>query len=427
MKHALTLLSALALSTTPAMAAPTGEEEITFTARSGESTSAYRGTLSVPENRADPQSRQITLSYVRFPATTPEPGPPIVYLAGGPGGSGSGTARGPRYPLFMEMRRHADVIAFDQRGTGDSTALPECVSSVIESPTEPVSDAEYAEAHRRAALECAEFWRAEGVDIAGYTTAESVRDLSALRQHLGAETIDLWGISYGTHLALAALAAIPDEVGRAILASAEGLDQTVKLPARTDAYFARLQAAVDAQPAARALYPDIAGMMRRVHRKLEEEPLLLDIEPAQGEPFSFLLQRPHMQQLTSSLIADPGRTSMALALYASLDRGDTEPMKALLATIDPVEPIDFDAMPLAMDVASGVSPARLEVFERQAPDGLVGRYLNAPMPQLAGLFPELDLGEQFRTGPFGNTPVLLLTGTLDGRTYPEGQSEAAPG
>ena len=40
----------------------------------------------------------------------------------------------------------------------------------------------------------------------------------------------LWGISYGSHLALAALNEIPSEIDRIVIASAEGLDQTVKLP-----------------------------------------------------------------------------------------------------------------------------------------------------------------------------------------------------
>jgi pimeloyl-ACP methyl ester carboxylesterase len=33
----------------------------------------------------------------------------------------------------------------------------------------------------------------------------------------------------------------------------------------------------------------------------------------------------------------------------------------------------------------------------------------------------------FREGPYGDTPVLLLSGTLDGRTYVESQAEALAG
>lgn len=429
MMRPLALISALAMAACacPLAAQPIGEVAVTFTAQAGDSVEAYRGSLEVPENRSDPASRTITLSYIRFPATGEDPGPPIVYLAGGPGGSGSGTATGPRFALFMEMRRHGDVIAFDQRGTGASTSLPRCHSSVSVPLAERVSDEQYAAALRAAALECAGYWQAEGVDILGYTTRESVADISALRRHLGAQQVRLWGISYGTHLALAALDAIPGEIDRVILASAEGLDQTVKLPARTDAYFARLQQAIDEQPEARAAYPDVAAMMRRVHARLDNEPLMLTVSPPDAEPYPLLLQRWHMQRFASSLVADPQTTAILLALYASLDRGERGFAEALLARAAPEAALAFNAMPMAMDLASGISPARLALFEMQAPAGLVGRYLNDPMPQLAGLIPELDLGEDFRTGPVAGHPVLLLTGTLDGRTYPEGQVEAVAG
>ncbi|NWO96157.1 alpha/beta hydrolase, partial [Escherichia coli] len=78
-----------------------------------------------PEDRRDPLSRKIKLGYVRFRSTAARPGPPIIYLAGGPGGEGSGAATGPRFPIFMALRAVADVIAFDQRGTGLSSTIPE--------------------------------------------------------------------------------------------------------------------------------------------------------------------------------------------------------------------------------------------------------------------------------------------------------------
>jgi pimeloyl-ACP methyl ester carboxylesterase len=63
----------------------------------------------------------IELAFVRFKSTAKNPGPPIVYLAGGSGGSGIGAARGSRFPLFMALREIADVIAFDQSGCRDQS------------------------------------------------------------------------------------------------------------------------------------------------------------------------------------------------------------------------------------------------------------------------------------------------------------------
>src|SRR5215208_5696964 len=92
----------------------------TFENGKKEKVDAEFGTLLVPENRSDPESNLIELAFVRFKSTAKNPGPPIVYLAGGPGGSGIGAASGSRFPLFTAFREVADVIAFDQRGTGYS-------------------------------------------------------------------------------------------------------------------------------------------------------------------------------------------------------------------------------------------------------------------------------------------------------------------
>src|SRR5918992_4394693 len=92
----------------------------TFENDKKEKVDAEFGTLLVPENRSNPESNLIELAFVRFKSTAKNPGPPIVYLAGGPGGSGIFSARGSRFPLFMALREVGDVIAFDQRGTGHS-------------------------------------------------------------------------------------------------------------------------------------------------------------------------------------------------------------------------------------------------------------------------------------------------------------------
>lgn len=419
--------SALTGGSGTALAAPS-EEEIVFEAGNGETVEAFRGTLSVPMNRADPSSGETTLAYIRFPATTDTPGNPIVYLSGGPGGSGIGTAKGPRFPLFMAMRQHGDVIAFDQRGTGQSQKPDNCTSSVTIAETEVISDAEHDERYRLATRECAARWKAQGVDLRGFTTAESAQDLSDLRKHLGAQKVSLWSISYGSHLALASLAAIPDELDRVIMAATEGLDQTVKLPVRTLGYFERLQLAVNAQPEAAKLYPDILGLMERVHAKLEAEPMMVTVPMRDGGSYDILLQKRHLQQFAGGMVSDPQFAAVMLMMYRQLDAGDPTLITFVLQRFwTPNEPITLSAMSLAMDRASGITPTRLEAFERQAASSPIGKFLNFPMPQVLSELEAIDLGPSFRDGPFGDTPVLVLTGTLDGRTYPEGHAEATAG
>ncbi len=422
-------LAGFVLSILPACAtapARPAEEPIVFETQAGEKTDAFRGVFSVLEKRSDPKSRKIDIHYVRFPATSENPGPPVVYLAGGPGGSGVYTARGDRFPLFMAMREFGDVIALDQRGTGWSESAPECVSNVVIPTDRRIAKEESAALLRTAAEQCAKFWRGEGFEPDGYTTVENARDLDALRAHLSARKISLWAISYGTHLALSAVKEMGPRIDRMVLTGAEGLDQTVKLPSETDAYFSRLQAAIDKEPAAKAAYPDITALMRRVLEKLDAEPIMMRV-PTKNGPVSMLLTREVMQMASSASIADPQGAARLLMLYLAVDAGMVEPVAALIGRfVTPGEPESFRLMPLAMDIASGVGSERLARIEREAETALLGEFLNYPMPQLVGAL-DLDLGDDFRKAPKSRIPTLLLIGTLDGRTYPTEQMAAVSG
>ena len=232
MKHAvflcLVFLPACTVQDQSHSAERMAEVSIRFEARSGEVVDAFEGTFVVPENRASPDSRDLTLHYVRFPATSENPGAPIVYLAGGPGGSGIWFAKQWRFPLFMAFREFGDVIALDRRGTGASNELPGCTSSRMIDDKILIKNIAFVETYQAALQECLRYWADQGIDVRGYNTMESVADLEALRVHLGVEKLTLWGISYGSHLALAALKEMDDRIERIIIASAEGLDQKKK-------------------------------------------------------------------------------------------------------------------------------------------------------------------------------------------------------
>jgi len=406
------------------------ETEVVFE-NDGQKVQAFEGTIEVPENRNNPDSRLIAVHYLRFPATGKQPGSPIIYLAGGPGGSGISTVSYPgfRFPLFMAMREFGDVIALDQRGTGNSRTAPECTSTQSIPPNEPLSDALLEKHYRLAAAECVEFWTSEDVDVLGYTTVESVKDLDQLRQHFNADKVTLWGISYGSHLAMASLKMMPGKIDKVIIASAEGLDQTVKLPARTDAYFARLQLAINRQPKAAESYPDIKAMMNRVHKRLNEKPIQVMLPREGAEPTEFLFQRIHMQGLAAGMIADPHRgVPKMLELYNALDHDVTDMLPSIIERAGLNNPyISFDVMSFGMDIASGVTAQKLQLVNQQSEHALLGRLLNFPMPHLNRVVDGLDLGDEFRQYPTSDVPTLLLTGTLDGRTYIKSQQEATRG
>lgn len=388
-----------------------------YTSGDGHEVDAERGFFEVPEDRRIPGSRRIRLGYVRFASTAKNPGPPIVYLAGGPGGSGVRTAMGPRFPIFMALREVADVIAFDQRGVGLSASIPDrAATTPYPAMTHAGVTAWYREEMQKAWID----WSRAGIAMTGYNTEQNADDIEDLRRHLGAEKVNLWGISYGTHLALSVLKRHPNSIGRVALASLEGQDQTIKRPAHIDMFLDRVDHLMGADPAVRAAIPNMPALMRRVHERLEADPATLTFAGENG-PVDVRMGGFGVQLLASALVANPPQLSMLPKIYLALDAGKTDVLTPLFPP--PHRYFNLSGMPEAMDLASGVSPSRLAMIEKEAKTAVLGDAFNLPMPHLLGAIPGVDLGDDFRAPIRIETPALLVAGSLDGRTPLEEQAE----
>jgi len=413
-------LAAAAVATPAAAAAPTLRlEPFAFRLADGGTLAAERGRFSVPEDRSDPRSRRIEIGFVRFRSTNPHPGAPIVYLAGGPGGSGLGAANGPRQPIFLALRAAADVIAFDQRGVGLSNHIPECQAAHRLDPALGLTERVLTDYYRETLQACVARWRAAGVAVGGYDTEQSADDIDDLRRALGVPRLDLWGISYGTHLALATMRRHPAAVGRVALSSMEGLTQTVKLPAHVDAVFARIEAVAGAGLAAR---------MRRVHARFDAEPQTFTVPGVGpgGGAVSFRADSFPLRMMAGFLPKDPDGIPRLVGAYAALEAGRGQALAPLVYDFFYRRPLSV-GMGELMDVSSGISSERLALARRQAAGSLVGMATNFPMPQLGGAVPGLDLGDRFRREIRWNRPVLVFEGDLDVRTPLEEQAVATAG
>ncbi|MDT7603182.1 MAG: hypothetical protein QOF61_1179 [Acidobacteriota bacterium] len=386
-----------------------------FQNQKGEKTDAEFGVLVVPENRRDPQSNLIELAFVRFKSTAKTPGAPIVYLAGGPGGSGIGTATGSRFPLFMAMREVGDVIAFDQRGTGYSKPNLSC----YEHWDFPVNVAPSLDAMLKVARErskdCAHYWRdIQRVDLTGYNTNESADDLEDLRKALGAEKISLWGISYGTHLTLATLRRHPQSIQRAILAGTEGPDHTYKLPSNIEKHLVALSAAVKADPYWGEKIPDLTALMKSVHEQLDKKPVTVEVIDQQTkQKVSVTVNKFVMQFLTANNIGTTTEMFYPMIYYRA-SKGDFTPSAEAWLNLSRSE--FGSAMSYMMDCASGVSPARFERIGREADTTLLGALMNEPFPGVCSEWNAPDLGDEFRSLVKSDVPALFISGTLDART-----------
>jgi pimeloyl-ACP methyl ester carboxylesterase len=389
-------------------------EPYVFEAANKEKVDAELGHLFVPEIRRNPNSKLIELVFVRFKSTSPNPGPPIVYLAGGPGTSGIASARGARFPVFQAMREIGDVIALDQRGVGLSKPNMNCRERVTLSPDTAHQRAAVLEAFRQQARACAASFRAQGVDLAGYNTNENAADIEALRQALGAPKISLWAISYGTHLASAVIRRYEKKLHRVILAGVEGPAHTIKLPSNTQKHLAQISQMVKADASLNAEIPDLLALMKSVLERVEKEPVVVEVnDPTTSQQVKVTLTKFALQYLTANLFG--GNENLLPRNYYILSKGDFSAVAQLwLRTLRAGS--GASAMASMMDCYSGISPQRRQQIAREAKESLLGDIMDFPFPDVCDAWGNPDLGEAFRLPLKSNVPALFISGTFDVRT-----------
>ncbi len=367
------------------------------------------GRFTVPANRSARGGATLTLRFVRFPTTSRTPRAPIVFLAGGPGDAATRAFRGMPIAFLNELRAIADVIAFDQRGTGGSEPIDPLCPPGTAYPLGEVGDpSRMLEQLRARVSACIAAASSHGGDVAGLTTAESADDLEALRVFIGATQLNLLAGSYGTHLALSTVRRHPQLVQRMVLAGVEGPDDTFKDPARVDAVLARI--AVARRP---TLMDDLRTLTTRLSSNEVKVSAPNGVVIALG---TWDLQR----WVAESVDLVPKIDAMVAAIPAMLDN-DYRVLARWVAGYR--SPRTLNLMNLAMDCASYASPERLAQITAAAPTATTGNAINFPLPQICDVPGLPRLPETFRDPLTSNVHALLISGTFDGRT-PVSNAEA---
>jgi pimeloyl-ACP methyl ester carboxylesterase len=379
-------------------------------------------TFQTRDNRGSSQAQANHLAFVRLSAKSTATTYPIVYLAGGPGGSGIVSMLGRRWPVFMAMREFGEVIALEQRGTMPWNLpwlmCPNTVDVPMDRPYEPKDAAGLFGPYVR---DCIAYFTADGIDIHSFNTVESAEDLEDLRVHLGAEKLTLWGTSYGTHLALAYLKLHPDRVHRVMMHGVEGPDHTIKLPSVTDGMLreiARL-AAADASLG----MPDMIADLQQILGQLELKPVEVTVVH-DGEPTKVVLGKFDIQTQVAQSLTAPWWSMKLPATVAEMKRGDFS--RYAHEAIRTGKGIRLSLMALEMDCASGASAERQSRIAQELESSILGNAINDPFPQICEFVNAPDLGATFRAPTSSDVPTLFISGTLDGRTPVSNTEEVRP-
>jgi pimeloyl-ACP methyl ester carboxylesterase len=264
------------------------------------------GTLIVPEHRLAGKGRTIPVRFVVFPATGPDRAPdPVVYFAGGPGGSAIDDIT-TWLPDLQSLNIDRDLVFIDQRGTGQSNPLT-C-------PAFPSILADKA-ALRASIRSCLADLHG---DLRFYTTAMFTDDVSQILSGLHYATANLFGGSYGATAEQVFLLRHPGQVRTMTLES--GTLLTIPLferePGNAQLALEHVFAVCQADPACHQAFPHLAADWAALWTSLGRSPWVL---PAAQSPTG----------KTERLDQD----TIAALLYRALHASDIGPIPVLVHTL----------------------------------------------------------------------------------------------
>jgi pimeloyl-ACP methyl ester carboxylesterase len=351
----------------------------------------------------------------------------LMYLSGGPGGAGIIEMVDVTYAL-PELARKYTMVGFDQRGTGASGLL-RCRELERDGRLRSTSAAEA----------CA---RRLGPRRAYYTTPDSVADMEAIRRAVGAPKLTLFGISYGTVLALAYARAYPSRVERLILDSVADPDDNDPFGLAGFRAMGPSLASLCPDPCVSA---DPGADLAALTARLRSAPLRGVWFDARGHRRAGTLRPTAIADLLYDADYDPAlRAGVPMAVRAALDNGDAGPMLRLLAAARayslPLAPRYFSAARYAaiceetpLPWPRGTPPADRAAVARERALALPGSAF-APFDAEVAYADEIELCLRWPdpgrpppavAGPYPAVPTLILQGQEDLRTPPEASAHVA--
>ena len=386
------------------------------------SVEAQCGTWSVPENPAQPRGRKLALNIAWIPADesgdhAPDP---VFMLAGGPGQAATESFAAIA-PAFRETLKHRDVILVDQRGTGKSNPL-QCKSEDEPGTTNadaPSTDADESPAAARAAGEKCRDQLASRADLRFYTTTDAIRDLDTVRAALGAERINLMGVSYGTRVAQQYAMRYPRHT-RTIL-----LDSVAPNAIYLGNDFARnLEGALDLQFGRCAKTPGCTKSLGDPRQRLDalmtklrtDAPLVRYRDASTGQMKEERLRPGHVAGLTRMYAYAPIASSILPLLLHEADQGRYEGLMALSKMLGS-SLSDQMMYGMQLSVVCSEDASGLKGDAAMA-SSILGNSLVDLMQAQCAVWPKGAVPADFHKPLATDVPALLLSGELDPVTPP---------
>ncbi|RMG73122.1 MAG: alpha/beta fold hydrolase [Chloroflexi bacterium] len=383
------------------------------------------GYVTVPEYHAQPDGNTIQVFVVIIPSTNDTPGEPLFVVQGGPGGSVVESF----VPVFTDLMLGdgtlalGDVVLIEQRGTLFANPVLSCTEMqdlTFDTIGEDIPVEAFLPLYQAAETACYNRLTAEGIDFGAFNSLENAADINAVRQALGYDQINLYGVSYGTMLAQHYMRDYPETLRSVILDAVVPLElDFVEQVAQTaQRAFDKLFAACAADEACSNAYPDLENEFYNLVAELNENPVTFSawdnyLNPTQqldisfngddliGKLFQSLYVSEFLPVLPNLIFAIRDGDYQILSLLVTIFDFDFSLASGMYNAVLCAEDADYDQIDL-----ENIHPALQHAFEVDT------------IPESCALWnvPQLDA---YTDDPVTvDVPTLLMSGEYDPITPP---------
>jgi len=333
------------------------------------------GVLEVPEDRSKPDGAKVRLAVAVIKSTSSTPAPdPMLYLSGGPGQPAlTNNMQAFDADFAKPFQSSRDLVFFDQRGTGASVpslACHEVNDGILAAFAADLDNREQADALGAALRTCHDRLAPQHIDFTAYNSAESADDVADLMRALGYARYNLYGVSYGTRLALDVMRRDPEHVRSVVLDST--LPPQTAGDADNSASFERaldvLIAGCKKDRACSAAYPDLEQTYFDLVAKANAAPLVVEPEGPDGKKARVVVNGDRILSGTFQALYD---TSL-LRLLPFAAKAISDGNLAILTTLAQQVAFTTNDVAQAMGTAVNCNDVTMSLTEQEVADATRG-------------------------------------------------------
>ncbi len=423
-----------------ALAAPRLERErCSFKAPRGDRVECF--VLIVPENREQPEGREVRLKVAVLKAKRTASAEPLVYLSGGPGDAplvasspgADALAEGDWWNETANIRRKRDVVIMSQRGAGGATPNLDCFDPRTSEPAKARRRAITEEQEREILTRCRASLDRRKIDLAMYSTPALADDVADLAAAMSRGRINIYGVSYGTRWGLEVMRRHPSLVRAAVLdgvypPQVNGEQNEPEIVRRA---FEQLYADCAADPLCRERHPAPRANVEGAIEAAQGKPLELVLQLEDG-PQTVQLDGPKLLMVLLHMMRE-GEAALIPETVGAIQRNDLRLLKMFAEDLESSDgglleqnAQQFDGLYNSIECretwAAVDRAARRKQIEASGVYGLTAR--TSKSPAFCPVWRVAAAPASERQPVKAATPTLLLSGIYDWLTPPAWGREA---